>query len=963
MSVVNPDTGRPILRSGLTFRRMTDRRNGRFFYDEVSNSLIPFPVARVLSIIDPSDGANVIDRQHEEIIRTDGQYEAYEAALAGEPIVGLFRDPWYDRHAHTVEFDDGGTAIAVTVRPVDGAASGIVRRRTYPDLVRSDAPKKLPITNIDMNPGCDDRCVERWLGSEFGNVDGGGVSLRVIVSRASLLQRNVQLLDVYGEVIAQSLNFGMYPGPAQRAVLYQGHVYPFKDARRSTLDYVTEPVHRYPPGDPEALGAVIDLFPATNSAFWLKDGAYSFLDHGVFRREQQTEEWMHDFVRNLVPASASCWNIVMFRQFLNSTNALYTFADEVKDLTYEDLNSGEYMTLDMDKCYYNAALALGDPDLNAEFYGGIPIPDPFVQEISPWTGGILPLLDHGTNAWYVQLPPEIETRVHTELGLSVNVVSIQTWRQIVRLYNGDYDKVMPTRVWPFKGMPWPTGASEYMMATFSDEQKKKFAVVVGMLHDAVKVDTRELELPEEYVAERQHYARTWNMTAYPAMGIIVGRTERIYPRNHAHYRMAIVHAANALVIEKIVDLRILLGGTMPLIVRTDGLMYRRASFAGSDLSDLVPGWKVELKNKPVRMGRFALRDFDDLRYYRGSDLIQKYRQMNTVYTGAPGTGKTVAALRQPHDIIVTMTNRNAVRLGGRTIYSALGIRPSQEYRAFTRGVCERFRDQTVLVDEAQQFPRIWYSLFTVLFHDYGTRFIFTMDTNQLASIEDADAEGPICLIPFHGAHVNLTVDHRNDAALQVAREQVLAGTFSPLVAPGVFDPEDMALVNVCAHVLTREYVNAAIVDHLGLTFGDPGRYIVAPTNNNARAHARRLGLQQSQMLIVAPGNRWIFRDMEFPEKIYDCRTGEGQVAATSGAIKWGFAITTHCLIGSTIREPMQIWDWDSSFANNTHGLLYTAITRATRLEDVSFRNEPSQCRHARLRKRARESTTPLPAGT
>lgn len=937
MNVRNPLTGRYISTRGTLFRQLVGP-TGRYFYDDNENALHPFPTVIITHIRDPSSG-DVIERYHEEVIRTDAQYEAYEAALDGEPIVGLFRDPWYDRSAYIVQMTRGEDMIEMEM-----GGNGYVRAIAgRPDLVRSNTPKSIPITNINMNIGEDDQCVVRWLGPEFESRNG--LTYREVITRASHSRMNVQLMDVYGEVIAQSDNFGMYDGLTYRAILFQGHVYPFKNPNQSQVKYVTAPVHHYKT-DSESLAAVLGLFPESNSAFWRMSGAYMFRDHGVYRREVLSEDWMREFLEEFVPRSKWTWDVVLLRKFLYTTNALYTFDPSIADKTYEDLNvmSG-YMTLDMNKCYYHTALKLGDPECT-NFYGGIPNPDPFVLELEEGRTTIHELQHRSNNAWFVKLPPEILEHVHTALGLSMDVVSVQTWRQILRYYNGDYEKVRPVKVWPFKGLAWPAHASE-KMRTFSDEQRKKFAVIVGLMQDAVSVDVRELELPEEFVAERLHYANTWNMVAYPGAQVIVGRTEKISPRNRAHYRMAIVHAANALVIEKIVDLRLLLRAE-PLLIRTDGLLYEKTPFYGRDVADYAPGWKIEPVNKPVRVGHYGRREFDEQCYYRGTDLTQKYRVRNKIYTGAPGTGKTVSAQRNQHDLIITMTNRNAVRLGGMTVYAAFGVRPDNAFQAFNTASCERFRDKTIVVDEAQQFPRFWYTLFTFLFHRFNTRFIFTMDSNQLSSIEDSDEE-PIWVIPFHGAHVHLTYDHRNDEALQVARAEVLNGTFQPRVLLGAFDPENFAKVNVCAHVLTRRYVNDSIVANLNLKFGDPGRYIVQP-DANMGMQTRQLRMQRGQLLIVEPGDHLIFRDMEDRDKWYDFRD---LATVAPKIIKWGFAITTHTLIGATIREPMCIWDWDAWFTNNSHGMLYTAITRATHLANITFRKEPVHCRSQRARQKKR----------
>lgn len=944
--VLNPLTNNLISTTGRLFRDLTNHATGPFHYFPDDNVLAPRPFIRVTSIIDPSDPTQVVEREHTEVATTPEQINAVVRLLEyGVFQPGLLQQQWWDQFAHTVVVSLGDEEAEYTA---DGAET--LRTSTNINRIRADNPLKVPLRNVDMNPGTDDGCVSRWLGSAFTWPSGSPPTIQQIIERARTLGRSVEILDVYGGVMAATPF--VLTDSVDRAVLFQGHVMPLERGDKIP-DIIDSPVFRFKTAEEE--DAIRMRFETESCAYWREDGVFKFPD-GVWARERETEQWMTDFKRDFLPPAAHSWDMQMLREFLKGTSALYAYDDcvHVDSATDRDLNTGDrYVTIDVDKCYWRTAMALGIPQ--SQFYGAVPRPDPFIQSVPGHTVTVDELMHHTANAWYCLLPDSWGPYVHRLFGISTNLLSILEWREVYKL-TYENRRVHPERVWKFEGVGWPADAIVEMQR-FTDAQRKGFASIVGLCNDAIRVRTRELELPVEYATERMHYARMYGMVAYGNTPTIVGRKEELRPRNRAHFRIAVIHTANAFVLQwirAIRDRHML----MPCKIKTDGLMYlsgawkATAAEEGRSLDEYVrarmPGWKLETPNKPASTGRYTFQAV-----CHSDEVYPAYARKNIVYTGPPGTGKTYAAVHAGgYDFVTTMTNRNAVRLGGQTLYKLFRVVPGQEANAFRAFTCERFRDKCIFVDEAQQVPRLWYTLFMYLFHQFNTRFVFAMDVDQLAPV--SNSEGPISRIPFHGRHVPLSVDHRNDEALQEARAAVLRGTFVPTaVLPGTFDPLDYTELNVSAHVNTRRYVNECIVKLRGLKFGDPGRYIVTAANATQRAKVRQLSMQQSQVLVVRPGRPMVFEDAEHPGTRYDLRH---MATSTNLAciIEFGFCITAHSLIGSTIRDPMTIWDWDSAFANNTHGVLYTALTRACRLSDITFRNEPVHCREERRRtKRSR----------
>jgi len=962
--VQHPERPRTRIRiGGAVFRRFTNRASGRYWYDEESNSLRLNYAVEILELLDPSDPTQRIPRSHQEVIRTQAQHEAMVSVLEGDGIPEggrLFTDPFYDAHAALIRvtYPEGDT---VTIDLYD--PSGMERTSLENGLMQigSAANLAIPFTNVDQNDGDDNMCVERWLGPAFVAPAEGWLSVHSIIQRANVLRRSVEILDVYGKVFTY-----MHHGTERklaatdvvmetptikpaRAVLYRGHVYPI-DRAHKLPHLLREPIHKYTLGQDSH---IIDLFNEKEAAFFKQNGSYYVAGEGVFKPVRDTEDWMFDYVATVPIDPSHTWSVDVLREFKLAAMPMYSFMSEMLD---PDLDTTEFYTMDMKKCYYYTATQLCSLQ-GSRLPMRVPVPDMFVTAEECDSERWREMEQKGITqpSWYVQVPHMLHRFMHKSLGISCPIVSLPVFNLIQQLY--DIGLCTPVRYWPFRGMKYPWSRE---LEDMVPERQKGFATVVGIMGRINNSTNWQLQLEAKYEEERSHYHREWGMGGMNGGEVIARVRDTPILLNRFHYALAVIMGANELLLQDLVSLRAF-DFPPPVKIVTDSLTFRLSELAYGfrEVIDefFSERYKEELP-KPAVRSENAWRDPEEDRTYH--DILDEYYTRNLTYTGPPGCGKTHAALQLSFDFKATSWNRNAVRIGGTTLHKLFNATPGHEARLIEQHhLLEKFRSKRILIDEAQSVSRQFWAVFSHLFHEYGTNFVFCLDIDQLPPV--GGDELPIKHIPFMGRVVNMVIEHRNAPDLVAARKEVLDGTFIPeALLGGIVDPYNYTRINICTHRLTRSYINDRIAELEKAEFGKSGLYIVdfqktKGGNEPAACKLARKGyeLMRGQLLKIEPDRPMVFIDRE-SGKEYDLRNWPEKFNIKD-VIAWGYCMTTHSTIGTTIDEPMTIWDWDADFTDFTHGLRYTALTRGKRLSDITFRREPPMCRAARLGERAQNN--------
>jgi len=776
----------------------------------------------------------------------------------------------------------------------------------------ADKALRIPFSNVDWNDGDDDKCVDRFLGLDLDPMPLAR-TVRGMTELAALYGFGLKLYDVLGGIMSERLQLpGDDSTDQYRGIVFNRHLYPIKDLREPAL--ILKPTVRYQSHDD-----VYNTMHETGSALYRINDTYYVNGVGLMRMAKSVfEDWMGDLLMVLRPSHG--WDPATMTIIKQASMPAIYDAPCVAD----GLDESHFVAFDASKCYYHAfryymkssTAVVGVPSVFERFR---PLRD----------GERVPKEDH----YYYMI--EIESDLwRPRLGLLRNVVLGMT-RRVLEAFG------VPIRVTHVLEIQSRASLGEAtrkkvleMIDGWDDVQKKKYAIVNGIMGRVARVKTYQFRVNNEI--EANYYVEQYNASRQGDT-ILVER-DSFEVVNKVHWHSAVIHTATTAILHH--ALRIHRGtGKWPVRIKVDSLTYRIRDFqspfdrSGMEYLDRVfeipmftgaPWHREPITDPPAYIAPPS---------YRRLEVGAAEQYANITYMGPPGVGKTHKALHDHAvDLSVCFSNKGARRVGGKTIHSALGL-----WGEHGVPTLDQLRNKLIFIDEFQSVPRRLIAHCVRAYHEVGARFIFAMDVNQLPPV----GEYPLKPYgsPFLGNVVELTHEWRNDAELVAARRGILTHpcTFRPPLQPVTVDAAGVAHFDINPDAMCIAYrrqvckrVNERMVQIKGINFGDEqGRYIASKPH-------RKTGVLQSELL-KRRGNRWVRSDGT---------TFEWPLERAKKFIDWGFCVTIHKMIGETVDGPLAIFDWD--FIGMDRFIKYTAVTRAKRLADVtfypSFRVPPSRKR-------------------
>ncbi len=910
---MNPFTHRAIIVGGRTFTAVLE---GAPRVDFVNNQLV-FTLNRpgtrhhlvgieMQRITNPSDGN--VEPRHEGLGVTDNGAQMLQDVIDGnggdldwDAFRGEIADAWYGRQLHAFTFGPYHFTAPTPQQP--NGTMELLNRNIVHDWAENgvmpllaNEPVRLPFTNVLLNSGDNDSCVDRFLGLALGPEERTPIGIIRICERRQI---PCKLYDVWGGVWFRTPRDMAVPDDRVplSAVVYAGHIYPTTDGGPPML--ISRPIHTHE----DATNELMFRAEQTQNALYFQRGQAhyiatpqdardlssmeNFVPDGVHVGDPAMKEWMDDLIR-AVPRFG--WDFDTLRILKEALHALHK--DTIPTNAYH-----AYTGIDMDKCYYNCLKSLAkDRRLwtTSVFCRWQPVtPDEHDTLIPVW------------NELYLL---SAESAVHLEqYGIRSNLVTAGMLSMLRRVRNQRYPNGHVLRA--THRLRTISNANmckdiDEELAKWEDhlDWQKEYAVVNGIFGRISNVMAYWFSVNGCTTGELQHYAERYGFQVYG--GELMNRTsDDVVIRNRFHIHAAVVLEANEQVLRIMLENQTALG-ILPSKIKVDSLIYPTVAATMRPGLRTPPGWHVTVPTPPaipvtVMPQRLV-----------NPSMLPDTMYENCTYIGPPGTGKTHAALRRSFDIAVCYSNKGARRVGGHTIHSAFMVWDEDGWPSF-----ERVKDAVVFVDEAQCVSRKLWAMFYEAYLLHNTRFIFAMDLDQLPPVNEPRVQ----ITPFHGEIIHMTTDYRNDDGLQSMRALVLDGLFRPMITRHT---DHYTRVNIAYFNRTCKRVNELLLEQEGRSHGDDGIPYIA--KNTSKRH----GWMKNEMFRRTNG-------VMISTMREDFRVEELDKEAVVQHFHVAYCTTIHKQIGETIVEPFTIWDACHPLFDKP--LMYTAVTRAMSCDQITFR--------------------------
>lgn len=951
-SVLNPLTGRRILIGGGVFFQLMQNGFDQQGEELVRNRVVPDDAREVqltaFEFIHPAYPDEVLLRNQLIVLRGRGVGRALNDYLFGrgrwDDTIGPFVEQQRRSNLHIVAFNVDANIPQTNVRRDPRDLDGVVEDagQVNPVLnldrppLRENNPLRLPFTNIDLNAGDNNECVQRWLGYDAGHTP------ETIIVTADNHGDNVMLIDLFNNIMLETTD-AHNKRRVKSALVYGSHVYPLTTGKY--LELVHEPIRSIEEEFPDVatqetyLEMMAELLRDQHAMVYEHNGCFHISNtpdkDGIWRREAASVE---DWMKELIDAAPTCkgWDQGTFEVFRTSTrDLLWARTGYPKTRGNPELES--FTCVDMVRCYYRVFLSLVNNNMN----GNLPLFNPSIfDEFVPVTD---PTEALSFDAWYLlDKPPK-------NLGLQSSLVPGCT--MILLNEQGGY---LPTHKITFEREQTMHRHLDKLKA-LDLQQQKKFHVVSGIFGRIREADVTRVKLethgPDnaEFDPFQVDWYRSKNYDVYA--GQLTKRVTLTSVKNKYALYAAIVHGANYVMLRQMYAVHGALD-IWPSAVKVDSLSYftpHLTMFNRDGVVDLMVLLREETDlpaylEWEMETAKPALTSPSPYQAWTPRRMPTR----NQTFVGPPGTGKTTLV----HD----MHKRGEIKLdmqlcfsnkGKERLRSMLPDVPAKTLHAFF-GIFQRkagkaadlteMKDLTIFLDEGQAASRDQWGYMAEAYHA-GATFYIAMDPRQIGPVED---DVPIPIVGFMGTVTEMTTDYRNDAALQVARDMFWNRdpSFHPEILPA--DAVPILNTNIAYTNRTCAFVNAAKVSETHKQPGDPGKYLV---NQEIKTH----GLFNGMLVHINTAHQdSISMDRDDIIKYFNKRRKKntrrrGRDTRPPNILSWGYCTTAHSAIGETYNGRMGLWGMEQDpdkYDATRLAVMYTAMTRVKRFDQLQFRAAP-----------------------
>jgi len=960
--VQNPLTGRNLRVGGGMYNdivgtgRLVDNGQGQLVYQVVTGG-----AGTGITFMHPSGGAfPTLARDSPVPVDTPRRVAALNEFLAGRPYaeirgrLGLvgFLDGWLEIHIDGLritrdENDMEGRVLTAHPLNENGHARQLMREMRQG---RVDIPVSLPFENVLLNARTPDSrwdfCGERILECPIAEHSWAG-----LVDAAEDAGIGLRIWSLTGDLRHSTL--GQNP---IGVLAHDNHFYRMADDKKPTL--ITGPeIKADEIGGDAVVRAIFDQHDACyyemNGRAYLNDPSDP-QHNGVYTLESTQlpddvfKEWMIPYFRpkyGMGPRTNWCRTTFELARRYNTVLSKGQFMHE------RDFDASQYITIDMDKCYSTAFLHIFD--------GLLPFAMPFPTVFSEWRPCDPDTHEYCNDEWYaVQYD-------YSEIG---GVPPLMPYMTMMLLKEHGYPW-KPYAYISYAG-PQSSGWKSREIRTIVNEglaidaeMQKEFVCVQGMWESACQRELMVFDLGKNGEApdkpELDEYAADGFLIQHLEDGraVLTRDLRKRRTSNRYHLSLGVKQVANYLVLRTLLKIKEHIGA-LPVKVKTDGLMYRRADirqwappFNQPEPEDIlaefmvhiregveVMSWKFE-ESKPARANLDVRHDLVNV-LDPPMSMQALYAGRNKTFFGPPGVGKTMTVRDGfAYDFAVAYTNDRAVANGGITVHSLFNVRyknASPDWAALR----PKLQDRTVWFDEVQMATMAMWGWFACAFEEFNMKLIMTGDPDQLCAIEDAYTRMKWDETSQFFGQVTTMVEHplsRNADSPELIemREAILEHnriwTMTDIDAP-------YTVWNIAFHNDVCEWVNNQIAMMLGQVWGGDGLYVghdplkSHPTIVKATLYLRKGDLMTPVYMDLTPTGASTF--WVTPAQMHQHKTKN---------LRWAYCQTGYKCIGKTFPADVDVTIWQTDqprWTDRFRQYMYTAVTRVRYLSQVNFRSTP-----------------------